>query len=53
MLCTEKDWREVLALVRKAAATPGYRGPVIESVERVAAAKSGNSDRRISSLSVK
>jgi hypothetical protein len=34
----EKDWQEALALVRAAAAAPGYRGPVLEDLERVAAA---------------
>jgi hypothetical protein len=34
----EKDWREAVELVREAAALPGYRGPALEDLERVAAA---------------
>jgi hypothetical protein len=32
-----KDWGEALDLVRQAAATPGYSGPPLEDLERVAA----------------
>jgi hypothetical protein len=32
-----KDWGEVLDLVRQAAAAPGYSGPPLGSVERIAA----------------
>jgi hypothetical protein len=31
-----KDWEEALALVRRAATAPGYSGPPLEVVERMA-----------------
>ena len=34
----DRRWREALELVRQASAAPGYSGPAIEDLERVAAA---------------
>lgn len=33
----EKSWREALELVREAAAQPGYAGPALDQLERIAA----------------
>jgi hypothetical protein len=33
----DRRWQEAIELLRQAAAAPGYSGPALESVERVAA----------------